>query len=199
MSKYGNKIRRMTALLTAVTAVLVLAGCGGGQAEQTETAAAAAETTAAVVTEASAEVVESTKEPTEPSIADGMEFAEETTGPAIVTPYITLYIPEEWEGVVEADQQDAGETHTVTFRTDIAGEDTVLFSLILGSSETAEGFPLGLIRDETAGTIYVFAAMNEEIPESWSEDAYDQFCSMQERVNDLIMQLHEDVRFSSGR
>lgn len=194
MRKHGNKIRRMLALLTAVAAVLVLAGCGGAQTEQTQPVTEE-ETVAAVETTMAAE----TEAPTEPSIADGMEFAQEAEGLAISTPYITLYYPEEWEGLVEIEQRDTAESHTVTFRTNIAGEDTELFSLILGTSETAEGFPLGMLNDETAGTVYAFAAMNEETPEAWSEEAYAQFCSMQERVNDLIMQLHEDERFSSGR
>lgn len=168
-------MRKKACKLTALLLVLLLTGCGG----KTPT-----ETTA----------------PTEPSVANGMEFApQENTGIAVETPYITLYYPEEWQGIVTVEQTEAEGGQMLTFHTPIGETDTVLFSLIFSGAETAEGFPLGALTQENGEVVYVFAAMNETIPETWSEEEINQFSSMQERVNDLIMQLHEDPRFDSGR
>lgn len=182
---------KMTALLLA----LMLTGCGEQAPAETtvpielETAVA---TETIVTTEASVA--------TEPSIADGMEFApQENTGIAVDTPYITLHYPEEWQGIVTAEQTEAAGGQMLTFRTTIGEADAVLFSLIFSGAETAEGFPLGVLTQENGDDVHVFAAMNETIPETWSEEEINQFGSMQERVNDLIMQLNEDPRFDSGR
>lgn len=193
-----RKMRKYAALAAAVL-VLMLAGCGKEAPEQ---ATAAPEETAAA-TQATVAATQATEAPeteatVEPGV-NGMEFApEEMTGAAVDTPYITLYCPVEWVGTVNVAQGEKDGNHTVTFTTVVAEEETVLFSLLFGPSDRAEGFQLGQLEDETAGTVYVFAAMNEEVSPSWSDEDYANVCAMQERVNDMIMQLHEDPRFHTG-
>jgi hypothetical protein len=41
--------------------------------------------------------------------------------------------------------------------------------------------------------------MNEQDPEDWSAEGYQQICQLQERVNDFIIQFHEDARFTPKR
>lgn len=186
-------MKKKQKLAAVMAAVLLLSGCGGEPAETTAATQPAPDTRP---TEAAAV----TTAPTEPSIADGMEFAPtEAPGIAVDTPYITLYCPEEWRDAVKVDQKEENGTYTVTFHTTVADMDTVLFSVIFSAGETVEGFPLGTLEDGDAGTVSVYAAMNEELPETWGDEEITQFGAMQERVNDLIMQLHEDSRFDSGR
>ena len=170
-----KNVCKVTALLLA----LLLTGCGGKAPAETNATEAAA---------------------TEASIANGMEFApQEDPGIAVETPYITLYYPQEWQGIVTAEQTETAGGKKLSFHTTIEEADTVLFSLIFSSEETAEGFPMGVLKQENGEAVNVFVVMNEATPETWSEDAFNQFSAMQERVNDLIMQLHEDPRFDSGR
>lgn len=123
---------------------------------------------------------------------------EEPTGIPLTTPYMTFYYPQEWEDKVEVTQANAGENITVTFHTDISGEAVVLFSVVLGPDE-ADGYLLGQLEDAEAGTVRVYSVMNEVSPEEWDPEAYNQICSLQERVNDLIVQLHEDARFTPAK
>lgn len=126
---------------------------------------------------------------------DETEMTEVPTGISLTTPYMTFYYPNEWEDIAEPAVTGDGENHTITFRTVIDAQEVVLFSILLGPDE-AEGYLLGHLEDETAGKIRVYSVMNELSPENWTEDAYGQICAMQERVNDLIVQLYDDPRFT---
>ena len=202
-----KKLKVGLTILTVFAMLFALAGCGGGSGKEEklelpdESIGGTIEPERETISEDAGFDPEMTEEPTvEESIADGMEFApEETQGVAMDTPYITLYYPEEWDGLVTTELKTEGETQRLTIRTEIGGKGVELFSLIMGPVEMAEGFPLGTLNHETAGTIQVFAAMNEQMPEGWTDDEVAQFGAMQERVNDLIMQLHEDPRFDAGR
>ena len=169
--------KNVSKLLAVLLALLLLAGCAG-KADPTVPAE-----TAAV---------------TEP-LANGAEFAPvEIAGIAAQTPYVTLYYPEEWEGLVTVKATKADPEYRMDFHTEVSGKDIVLFGLIFSTAETAEGFALGSLTQQSGEAVYVFAAMNEELPETWSEEEIDQFSSMQERINDLIMQLNETPGFSRG-
>ena len=140
-----------------------------------------------------------TTEATEPSIANGVEFAPEgNPGIAVETPYLTLYYPEEWQNIVTAEKTETEKGLKLTFRTTVAETEEVLFSLIFSDSETKEGYPLGVLKQSDRKKVHVYSVMNEQIPENWSEEEIRQFGSMQERVNDLIMQLNETPGFDSG-
>jgi hypothetical protein len=174
--------------------MILLVGCANKPPAETETAAAA-ETTVA----ATAETTEVT-EPTEPSIANGMEFMpEENPGIGVETPYMTLYYPEEWQGIVTVKQAEIQKDYRLTFRTKAVQKDTELFSLLFSPSEKTEGFLIGSLTLEDGKVICVYAVMNEQLPENWSEEEVIRFSSMQERVNDLIWQLYEDPRFEPGK
>lgn len=177
-------MKKHVAKLAVLMALLLLTGCGSKAPAATEVETVPPETTAA----------------TEPSAANGMEFAPvEEAGVALVTPYITLYCPEEWQDTVKVDQQETETALSLTFHTPMGEGNAVLFSLIFSKENTAEGFLLGSLTEAADGPIYVFAAMNETVPEGLSGEETARFGSMQERVNDLIMQLHEAPGFESGR
>ena len=177
-------MKKYTSKLAVLMALVLLTGCGSKAPAETGAETAAAETAAA----------------TQPSVANGMEFAPvEEVGVALVTPYITLYCPEEWQETVKVDKQETETGLTLTFHTPMGEGNVVLFSLIFSKADTAEGFLLGSLTDAADGPVYVFAAMNETVPEGLSGEEATRFGSMQERVNDLIMQLHEAPGFESGR
>ena len=123
---------------------------------------------------------------------------EETPGIAVDNSYMTFYYPGEWEGKVEEIREEDGENVTVTFQTDISGKKVVLFSVNLGPG-VFDGYLLGQLNDPQAGTINVYSVMNEVASVDWSEEEYNEICSLQERVNDIIVQFYEDERFVSSR
>lgn len=202
--------RTHTPVALLLLAALLLTGCGTKQ----ETAAPAPEATPAPTAEVTAEPtaeptpepspepteypVESTPEPTPETLPNGSEFMTETVGEAVETPYITLYCPEDWAGIVDADHRMEDGMYKLSFTTYISGKRADLFTIMMGERDTAEGFLLGMLKEES-GTTYIFIAMNEQDSTEWSPEDYARVCAMQERVNDLIMQYHEDPRFDSGR
>lgn len=123
---------------------------------------------------------------------------EETSGIPMDTPYMTFTYPQEWEGKVEAVQTTEGRNSVISFKTEISGKEVVLFSVILGQ-DAAEGYLLGQLHDENQGVINVYSRVTDIDPADWSEAEYNEICSLQERVNDIIVQFQEDPRFSSGK
>lgn len=195
-------------LLAVMMTALLLTGCGAKPAPAAEaTPAPAAEAAEEVSGESEAEPAaeaepeatpEPTPEPTPTPLPNGSEFMTETVGEAVETPYITLYCPEDWAGIVDAEHRTEDGMYKLSFSTYFSGKKAELFTLMMGESDTAEGFPLGMLKEDS-GTTYIFIAMNEQDSSEWSPEDYGKLCSMQERVNDLIMQFHEDERFDSGR
>ena len=56
----------------------------------------------------------------------------------------------------------------------------------------------GLISGSTGceyPTAYPKPGWCEQNPEDWSEEEYTEICRLQERVNDILVQLQEDERF----
>ena len=122
----------------------------------------------------------------------------ETLGVAVDNSYMTFYYPQEWEGKVEEIREENDGNMIVTFRTDISGEEVVLFSIAMGPG-SVDGYLLGWLDDPQAGEIYVYSIMSEIGPDDWSEEEYDQICALQERVNDIIVQFYQDERFVPSR
>lgn len=164
-----NKNRSLARILVlAVLAALLLAGCGEKAPEATE----------------------------EPTLSDAEIWGTapaETLGIAVENDYMTFYYPQEWDGKVEEVRGGEGEECIVTFRTEISGKEVVLFSIVMTPGE-AEGYLLGDLV-ENGSRIHVYSVMNEVNGEDWSESEYAEICSLQERVNDIIVQFYEDGRF----
>lgn len=164
------KKTRSLLLALLLMAAVVLTGCGSKEPEQTEPTEIIWETAPA-----------------------------ETLGIAVDNAYMTFYYPQEWDGRVEEVREETDGNVMVTFRTDISGKEVVLFSVVMGPGVVEEGYLLGQLEDPAAGTVNVYSVMNEVIPEEWSEEEYNEICSLQERVNDIIVQFYEDERFVPSR
>lgn len=122
---------------------------------------------------------------------------DETKGIEVQTDYFTFQYPKEWENKVEETRTEDGENCIVTFRTVISNQEIVLFSVVLGPDD-AEGYLLGQLNNGEE-TINVYTAVNDMPAEDWSQEEYDEICSLQERINEIIMQFHEDDRFVPNR
>ncbi len=122
---------------------------------------------------------------------------EETKGIEVQTDYFTFEYPKEWENKVKEVRTQEGNNCVVSFRTDISGQDVLLFSVILGSDES-DGFLLGKLNDGD-NVVYVYTAVNDMPADDWSEEEYDEICSMQERINEIIAQFYDDARFVPSR
>ena len=165
------KLYKIGAVLLALT---LLTGCGKPQEQETTTQPT--ETTAATTTE--------------------QIQTPEISGIPVETPYMTFYCPEDWKNTVEWELTQRGSNTALTFRLTTVEKQVELFSLELGPEETAQGYYLGYL-DDTDGKIHIYSEMNEQDPSDWSEEDYMEICYQQERVNDLILQLHEDPRFKT--
>ena len=159
-------------LIAALLAATVLTGCGS---KEPESAA-----------------------PTEEEIV-WITAPAETEGIAVDNAYMTFYYPREWEGTMEEVREEDGGNVKVTFRTEITGKEVVLFTVVMGPDVVEEGYLLGQLMDPQEGAINVYSIMNEMAPEGWTEEEYSQICTMQERVNEIIVQFYEDERFVSSR
>ena len=159
-------------LIAALLAATVLTGCGSKEPE--------------------------TAVPTEEEIV-WITAPAETEGIAVDNAYMTFYYPREWEGTMEEVREEDGGNVKVTFRTEISGKEVVLFTVVMGPDVVEEGYLLGQLMDPQEGAINVYSIMNEMAPEGWTEEEYSRICTMQERVNEIIVQFYEDERFVSSR
>lgn len=166
------KLYKIGAVLFALT---LLAGCGKTQDSTGGTTTQPTETTA-----------ETTAEQTQ---------ATEFSGIAVETPYMTFYCPEDWKNAVEWETVQSGGNTVLTFCLTTVETPVTLFSLAIGP-EDGNGYYLGYL-DDADGKIHIYSEMNEQDPSDWSEADYMEICYQQERVNDLILQLHEDPRFQT--
>ena len=122
---------------------------------------------------------------------------EETKGIEVQTEFFTFEYPREWLNKVEEIHTREGTNSVTTFQTKISGRDVVLFSIILGPEE-ADAFLLGWL-DTNDSPVNVYTSVNDMPAEMWSKEEYDEICSLQERVNDIIIQFYEDERFVPNR
>lgn len=122
---------------------------------------------------------------------------EETPGLPLATPYIQLFYPEEWEGYVTISQQDSEKSHAISFSVELSGQNVEMFTILLSPDEQ-DGFLLGTLKDKAEGKIKVYTVMNESV-EGLSEADFNEFCALQERVNDFIVQFYNDARFTPGK
>ena len=140
------------------------------------------------------EAQETTTQPSQTFASEPEQLPPQTwSGKPVETPYITLYCPEDWADAVEHEVVEQGKNYVMVFRLTTVENPVLLFSLTVGP-EQAEGYYLGVLKDESAD-YHVYSHMNEQNPEDWSVEDYAEICHQQERVNDLILQLHEDARF----
>ncbi len=169
---------KLIKIAALVLLIGLLAGCAKEQPAQPE---ATADTAAA--TSAATEQTQYIPSLTEQAKQDGI---------AVETPYITLYYPKQWTQLQSAEVTQEGNNTRITFRTTVADRAVELFSMIIGPDE-AQGYLLG-----TLDGMYVYSLMNEQDPESWSEEDYMDLCRQQEYVNELILQLHENPGFTAA-
>ena len=122
---------------------------------------------------------------------------EEPKGIEVQTEFFTFEYPAEWENKVQEIRTTEGNNSVTTFSTKISDRDVVLFSIILGPDD-AEGYLLGWLKDGES-EIKIYNYMNEMPAEDWTKEEYDEICFMQERVNEILIQFHEDPRFVPNR
>lgn len=123
---------------------------------------------------------------------------EETLGLEVETDYITLYYPRDWEEEVTPIQAEVNGNQVTTFRTKLFDQEIDLFSIILGPNE-AEGYLLGQLKGEGEKLTNVYLEVNEQNPEDWTKEQYDEICALQERVNEITIRIQEDPRFIPNR
>ena len=137
-----------------------------------------------------------------PGVTSPAAFAEtaESAPPAdlsIVTKYVTLTYPADYAAEVVIDVEDAETGCAVTARTDIENTTLDLFTILM-TETSSEGFRLGALKTADGGTIGVYLLMNEQRADYWSEESFDKINRLQESINFLLMQLHENKDFVAG-
>ena len=123
---------------------------------------------------------------------------EEISGIAFDTQYIELRYPEEMEGLVQIGYEELQDGQQIIFTTDFTGEVLELFRFSISASGT-EGYELGVLNDPEAGELKVCMNVQEYTNGNWTPEQYTKLCQLQERVNDIIVQFHQDPRFVASR
>lgn len=132
---------------------------------------------------------ESGSEPTQET-----EAMEKDISVPLATKYIVLSYPAELEDDVTVAYEDVKDGQKITFTTNIAGEELELFHFSISASGD-DGYLLGTLEDETAGSLLVCMNVQEYANGNWKPEDYNKINSMQERVNDIIVQFYADPRF----
>ena len=122
------------------------------------------------------------------------EIPEQTQGIAAENPYMTFYYPQHWDGRVEEIRTQEGGNTVHRFVTTVTDREVTLFSIVIGTAEST-GYLLGYLQTD-AGQVQVYTQVEELSAEGWTDTTYRELCAMQEQVNDIIMQFHEDSRFT---
>ena len=151
-----------------------------------------------------AEPVVTTTEPSLPTYTQATTepvtepITEEIAGIPFATKYMELCYPEDLEGVVQIRYEELEDGQQIVFTTDFTGEELELFSFSISASGT-EGYELGVLNDPEAGELKVCVDVQEYTDGSWTPEQYTKLNELQERVNDIIIQFHDDPRFTASR
>lgn len=173
---YGK--RALLWLLAAVLSVsVVLSGCGKEDVPETEP---------------------SEIPPTQQTENPADEEITEEPGIPLSTKYIVLSYPAELEDTVGIRYEDLADGQEIIFSTEFTGGELELFRFSLSKSGT-DGYELGVLNDEEAGELRVCVDVKEYENGSWTPEEYAKLTAMQERVNDIIIQFHDDPRFTPAR
>lgn len=137
-------------------------------------------------------------EPTDQQQEIWGDVPEETQGIAADNPYMTFYYPQQWEGRVEEIRTQEGENTVHSFVTTVTDREVTLFSVVIGPEEAADGYLLGQLETD-GGAVNVYTVISELPADGWTETTYGELCALQEQVNDIIMQFHQDSRFTPSK
>lgn len=140
--------------------------------------------------------------PSQEVSANTLEVPTETTeeAPAIPLPtkYIVLSYPKALQEDVKVSYEDQKDGQKIIFTTGFTGEDLELFHFIISKSDSA-GYLLGTLEDAQAGEMFVCVNVCEYAAGNWEVADYQKLNELQSRVNDIIVQFHEDDRFTPVR
>ena len=137
--------------------------------------------------------------PTEPMQTEGNdEQITEDAGVPLVTEYIILSYPSELEDMVSIAYEELPDGQEIIFTTEFTGEKLELFRFSISKSGT-EGYELGVLSDDRAGDLVVCVEVKDYSSGNWNPEDYAKLMAMQDRVNDIIIQFHEDPRFTAAR
>lgn len=125
-------------------------------------------------------------------------WEDEVPAVPLPTKYIILSYPEEIQGDVEVSYEDLQDGQRIIFKTGFTGEELELFQFVISKSES-EGYLLGTLEDEQAGKLFVCVNVTEYSDGNWEVADYAKLNSLQERVNDIILQFHKDSRFTPSK
>lgn len=132
-----------------------------------------------------------------PTADPAVQVIEEPAGIPLDTDYIVLSYPAELEEDVSVSYLDLEDGQKVVFTTQFTGEEMELFYFTIGKDNT-DGFFLGTLKDEKAGELQVCVHVPTYTQGKWTAAQYTKLLSMQDRVNDIIVQVYEDPRFESA-
>lgn len=183
MTSQGKKISKSTIVLLAVIVVLVAVVIvqavmlGGAKKEQTQTGTHLDNSALAIGANN-----------TEPTVV------EETAGEELTTRYINLFLPADLVEEIDVAAEETDDGVTIVFSGAFSGKTLELFSITI-SRDAGDGYVLGGLDHETEGKLAVTMQMNEQKAEDWDDNDYVRINSLQERVNDIIVQFYEDPRF----
>lgn len=111
--------------------------------------------------------------------------------------WITLFLPEELEGVLTYRQTQLQDGLRVSFYGLIGEQEVELFAFDL-SHAICDGFRLGTLHLDDA-QLHIYSYVYEQPAENWSAEDYAQLDQLQQRVNDFVAQFYEDARFQPDR
>lgn len=132
--------------------------------------------------------------------SEGLGQTEPLEEPALPLPtnYIVLTCPADLKDDVNVRCEDLKDGQQIVFMTDLAGEELELFRFSISTS-VDDGFLLGVLEDEVSGSLMVCVHVQEYQNGNWKPEDFNRLNSLQERVNDIIIQFYEDERFVPNR
>ena len=129
---------------------------------------------------------------------DRVDEITEESGIPFVTQYIILSYPAQLEDMVTVEYEQLADGQQILFFTEFTGEKLELFRFSISKSGT-EGFTLGVLNDEKDGALQVCVAVKDYSDGNWAPEDYTKLLSMQDHVNDIIVQFHQDPRFTAAK